>query len=447
VPTERARARPVTVLGAGVAGLAVGHYARQRGLPATILEAQPHWGGSCRTLRWGEFRFDLGAHRFHDKDATVTGDLMALMGERMARVSVPSHIWHRGRLIDFPPTLANLVATLGPAVVLRSATEMLGARLSPRGRGPDTFEKMTLRSYGRTLAELFLLSYSRKLWGVPCSQLSPRVGGGRLRGLNLRSVLASLLSGRSRPPAHMEGSFYYPRHGIGEICDALARSCPEENIRSGVRVTRVRHRGQRVVALETDAGERIEVDRLVSTIPLGRLVSLLDPPAPDELARDARQLRFRHLRLVVLLVARPSVTTSGTVYFPDPRVPFTRVFEPRNRSEHMAPPGQTSLVAEIPCFETDQAWREPEALVVERTVEALVSRGWLERREVTDARALQVSHAYPLLDLAGEAVANRLRAYLSRFENLTLDGRSGRFEYAWIHDLVRRGREVVDRLA
>jgi protoporphyrinogen oxidase len=413
----------------------------------TILEAQRDWGGACRTVRWGEFRFDLGAHRFHDKDVRVTRDIMALMGGRMARVSVPSHIWHRGHLVEFPPTLSGLVATLGPAVVLRSAGEMLLARLSPRGDGPATFEEVTLRSYGRTLAELFLLSYSTKLWGVPCSQLSARVGGGRLKGLNLRSLFADTLWRGSRPAVHMEGSFYYPRHGIGEICDALARSCQESNIRRGVRVTRVHHSGERIDAVETEGGERLEVDHLVSTIPLDRLVGLLEPQAPAELTRETRRVRFRNLRLVVLLIARPRVTTSGTVYFPDPHVPFTRVFEPRNRSEHMSPAGQTSLVIEIPCFASDEVWSEPEAVTVARTIDTLATQGLLERRQVTDARVLRLSHAYPLLDLEGEAVARRLRAYHARFANLTLGGRSGLFEYVWIHDLVRMGREIADRLA
>jgi protoporphyrinogen oxidase len=328
--------------------------------------------------------------------------------------------------------------------ISRSALEMIGARLS--SSGSRTFEEMTLRSYGRTLAEQFLLSYSRKLWGVPCSQLSPRVSGGRLKGLNVLSVLADFVLGRTRSVEHMDGSFYYPRHGIGEISDALAHACDERIIQMGARLARVRHEGGRVTEVETGSGHRIEVDRVVSTIPLTVLIGLLTPSVTAELARDAQRLRFRNLRLVVIRLARQSVTASATVYVPDPAVPYTRVFEPRNRSVHMAPSGHTSLAVEIPCFETDAVWAEPEMSVVSRTIDALVAQGWFRRGEVIDARALQVPRAYPLLDLEGERAAERLRVYLGRFENLKLGGRSGRFEYVWIHDLIRMGRATVERM-
>ena len=60
---------------------------------------------------------------------------------------------------------------------------------------------------------------------------------------------------------------------------------------------------------------------------------------------------------MALFLRKESVTSAATVYFPDPRIPFTRVTEPRNRSEAMSPPGHTSLVAEIPCGSGDALWR------------------------------------------------------------------------------------------
>jgi protoporphyrinogen oxidase len=50
-----------------MAGLAVGYYARKRGLPFTVYESDGRHGGNCATFRHKEFSFDLGSHRFHDK--------------------------------------------------------------------------------------------------------------------------------------------------------------------------------------------------------------------------------------------------------------------------------------------------------------------------------------------------------------------------------------------
>jgi protoporphyrinogen oxidase len=65
----------LSVLGGGPAGLAVGYYARKAGISFTIYEASDHVGGNCVTLKHGDFLFDSGAHRFHDKIPEVTTKL------------------------------------------------------------------------------------------------------------------------------------------------------------------------------------------------------------------------------------------------------------------------------------------------------------------------------------------------------------------------------------
>ena len=88
----------ITILGGGLAGLAVGYYAKKKGSPFTIYEAGNQIGGNCVTIKHGDFLFDSGAHRFHDKDAEVTKEIKMLLGEDLAKVERPSHIFDNGRL-------------------------------------------------------------------------------------------------------------------------------------------------------------------------------------------------------------------------------------------------------------------------------------------------------------------------------------------------------------
>jgi protoporphyrinogen oxidase len=74
---------PIIILGGGPAGLAVGYYAKKKGLPFTIYEAQARTGGNCITHKNGDFGVDSGAHRFHDMDAQVTRDIKNLVGENL----------------------------------------------------------------------------------------------------------------------------------------------------------------------------------------------------------------------------------------------------------------------------------------------------------------------------------------------------------------------------
>jgi protoporphyrinogen oxidase len=437
---------PLTILGGGVTGLAAGFYARRHGLPATILESRSRPGGLAVTFEHQGFLFDSGAHRFHDKDASITRDARALLGDDLRVVDRPSRIFDGGRLLNFPFQLTDVLGHLGPAAVARGVLELAAGRMA--GRRDRSFAGMARRRYGRTLAERFLLGYSRKLWGLPGDRLSQLVSGERLRGLDLRQFLLHTVLGRKADRRHADEVFYYPSRGIGMLADALARGCDRGALRTGAEVRAIRHDGAQIssVAVAGQAG-RVPVETVVNTLPIDRLLAVLEPPPPDGILRLARALSHRNLVIVALFLRRPSVSDAATVYFPDPRLPFTRVTEPRNRSEAMSPPGHTSLVAEIPCGTGDPAWSADDTHLVEITRRPLESIGWIREGDVVGSRVVRIPDAYPVLSLDFEHSLGPILRYLDGFSNLVLAGRNGRFEYGWIHDMMREGRSVAAALA
>jgi protoporphyrinogen oxidase len=288
-----------------------------------------------------------------------------------------------------------------------------------------------------------LLGYSEKLWGLPCRALSPAIAGARLRGLGVLAVLKELLPGRRQRAHHLDGTFLYPHRGIGRLTDRLAEACGEGVIHLNARVTRVVHDGRRITSVVVNGHDRHDVEAVVSTLPLSSLVQMLDPAPPRAVLEAAGGLRWRHVLLVALFLRRGGVTPCATVYFPDRTIPFTRVYEPRNRSARMAPPGHTSLVAEIP-FDEDspEEIRDPNRAIaaVRRSLEKV---GWLREGEVIGCEAAQLPHAYPVLDLTAPARLSLIRAHLASFENLRLAGRPGMFAYSHLHDQIEQGQEAV----
>ena len=99
----------LTILGGGPAGLGTALYAHREGLPFLLFEKSTQLGGLCRTLTLGEHSYDCGAHRFHDRDADITNDIRAMLGDDLVSVDSPSKIYDRGRFIDFPPTPLNVL--------------------------------------------------------------------------------------------------------------------------------------------------------------------------------------------------------------------------------------------------------------------------------------------------------------------------------------------------
>jgi len=432
--------RTITVLGGGPAGLAVGYYANKNGFRFKIYEASADVGGMCRTLHYKDFAFDMGAHRLHDKNPEITQELKALLGADLKKVNAPSQIYYQQKLIDFPLSPLNLLLSLGAVTSIKAALEVVQARLTTQ-KDIKNFQQLALRNYGKTIAHKFLLNYSEKLWGIPCDQLSPSVSGNRLKGLNLAAFVKEAMGFLRTKNEHLDGSFYYPEQGIGQIIDALAAFC-DGSIARGSKVTKLTHNYSQVTAIEINHEQRIKVDEVASTLPLTMLIKLLDPSPPQEILEIAQSLKYRSLILVTLFLNKPSISKNASIYFPEPDYVFTRIYEPKNRSRAMAPPDKTSLVVEIPCLRGDPVWQLGETELIQKVVDQLSGIGYFSRQEVCEAVCHKVEWAYPILEIGYEDKIQVISKFLSRFENLRVSGRNGKFLYTHIHDMMQFGKDI-----
>ena len=436
---------PITVLGAGPAGLATGFYARRHGLSVRLLEANDAVGGNARTLQMGPFRYDTGAHRFHDKNDAVTADVKALLGDDLRRVDAPSQICWRGKRIDFPLAPYDLLRKLPLSLLAQISWEQLSI---PRvSENADHFREMAHQSYGETLADLFLLNYTEKLWGADAATLSPRVAGDRLEGLDLKTFFLEAFGGAKEKARHLDGSFYYPKHGYGQIAEATADALGRDHIRTGARITSIAHDGTRLRSVTVNDRETMDVETVVSTLPLTLVLRLLDPAPPAAIQDLGASIRFRHLRLVVLGLDRPRLTPNASLYFPSAHIPFTRLYEPKNRSPDLAPDDQTVVVLERPCHRDDAAWEQSDDELREAARAMLAAQGLIEGDEVVAVDHHAVPFAYPILEVGAEEKAERIGEYLDRFENLHRLGRSADFTYTHVHNLYARAKALTARLA
>ena len=58
-----------------------------------IHEATDTLGGNAITIKFKDFLFDSGAHRWHDKYPDITGELISIMGQEFKRIHVPSRMY------------------------------------------------------------------------------------------------------------------------------------------------------------------------------------------------------------------------------------------------------------------------------------------------------------------------------------------------------------------
>jgi protoporphyrinogen oxidase len=435
--------RKITILGGGPAGLAVGYFACKNHIPFLILEGSQRTGGNSITLNWETFYFDSGAHRFHDQHKEATKEIKNLMGDDLVRIEVPSQIYSEGKFIDFPLSPLNLINKLGVFLSLKAIGSLFRARFSKKEI--LHFKDYATYKYGNVIADKFLLNYSEKLWGEPCENLAVEVAGKRIHGLDLKTFLTESFRGKKAKTEHLDGAFYYPTSGgIGEISDRLQKYCGPGNISFGSDITRIFHDKKRITSVEINFRKKLPVDSLVNTIPLTLFLEKMQPLPPSPIMEMSKQLHFRSLILVAFFLNKDSVTPNASIYFPDKAVPFTRVYEPKNRNQRMSPMGKTSLVVEIPCRFRDEIWEKEDKKLKKLIKNFLLEIGFLKEKEVLNSIVYRINHAYPVLERGFSEKIQGILDYLNSFSNIFFSGRNGKFLYTHIHDQVRLGKEIID---
>ena len=152
------------IIGGGPAGLSAGYFAKKYGLNVSIHEKSGAIGGNCRTIIDGDFRYDTGAHRLHDKIDTVTKEIKSLLGSDLKRVSAPSKIHFNSKMIDFPLRFPNIFFQLKPSLIVKIIIENIVNRLKPKV-DINSFKDFAYEKYGKPYQSYFLF-HIRKNFGV-----------------------------------------------------------------------------------------------------------------------------------------------------------------------------------------------------------------------------------------------------------------------------------------
>jgi len=418
------------VLGAGPAGLTAGYVLAGEGRPVVVCEADQQVGGLARTVVRDGYRFDLGGHRFFTKSDEVQRLWQEILGDELLLRARLSRIYWRGRFIDYPLRLTDVVRKVGPVELARCSASYAAARTRPVLEA-ETFEEWVCARFGRRLFELFFRSYTEKVWGVPTSEIRAEWAAQRIRTLSFtRLVRAALLKDGAELHSLVD-RFHYPRLGPGQMWEAMAAEIVGAGgeVRLDARVTRIELRDGRVAAVHA-GGSRIRTTHTISSLPLRDVVALVDPPPPPAVRAAARGLRYRDFLTVALIVRGDDLFPDNWVYVHEPGVRVGRIQNFRAWSECMVPDASRTCVGmEYFCFEGDDLWSAADDELVALATSELEQIGLAPSARVEAGHVVRVPKAYPIYDADYEQRVLTIRAWLEQIPNLQQIGRNGLHRY------------------
>ena len=431
----------VIIIGGGPAGLTAAYMLAKAGVPVVVLEADPQYvGGISRTARYKGFRFDIGGHRFFSKSQEVEDLWTEILPHDMLIRPRSSRICYNGKFFSYPLKPAEAFLKLGPVESIRCGLSYLWARLFPVKK-PRNFEEWVTNKFGRRLFGIFFKTYTEKVWGMPCTEISADWAAQRIKGLSLsKAVLSALwparLAGKGEVIKTLINSFRYPRLGPGmmwEACAEKIRALGGE-VRMGQRVTNCRYDGHGwTISTRSESGEMDELtgEHVVSSAPIRELAEYLSPELAEPAAAAAAALKYRDFLTVVLILNERDAFTDNWIYVHDSTVRVGRIQNFKSWSPEMVPdPALACYGLEYFCFAGDQLWTMPDAQLIELGKQELVRLGLGQAADIRDGCVVRQPKAYPVYDDQYAQHVRAVRAELeARFPTLHLVGRNGMHKY------------------
>ncbi|MGB3735136.1 MAG: glycosyltransferase [Ilumatobacter sp.] len=492
----------IVIIGGGPAGLTAGlDAARRTGLRPIVLEASDALGGLSRTVDFGGNLIDIGGHRFFSKSERVTNwwlDVLPLADGAKWRPEDPvggpdphtehqmmlvrsrrSQILWNGQLFQYPIDVSfDLLRKLGLRRTVRAGFSYLRAQAFPVSP-VDNLEDFYVNRFGRELYRTFFESYTEKVWGLPCREISPDWGAQRVKGLSLWAALwHSIKPKRPKDSAQRDVEtslverFLYPKYGPGQMWETAASNILDEggDVLTRLVVTGLefdespaggaaggstpRITGVRATDRETGDELVLPAAHVVSTLPLNRLVDALGDAVSDNAREIAAGLSFRDFLTVGVLVDNLRLTEpdgsallDNWIYIQEPDVLVGRLQIFNNWSPWMvADPSRSWIGLEYFCNTTDPMWSWPEDRLVRLAGQELASIGVIEPGGVLDGCAIKVRRAYPTYVGTYDRL-DELQPELTAISNLWCAGRNGQHRYNNQDHSMLASMMAIDQIA
>jgi len=432
------------ILGGGLSGLTLARFLHERGEDPVVLEAEPSFGGLCRSRQEGGFCFDTGgSHIIFSRDEEVLRFMLSVLEGNRAVRKRNTRIFYKDRFVKYP--FENGLSALPKEDLYFCLHEYIKTLIaSEKGElSPvKTFQDWIYATFGKGIAECYLLPYNRKIWNYPPEQMSAHWVEGRVPRPPVEDIIRSAVGIETEGYTH-QAVFSYPQEGgIEALVRAIALPVTDR-VTCGFRISSIRRCGE---GWEISDGIRtISADRLISTIPLQHLIPALEG-VPEQVREAVGSLRYNSVCSVFIGV-NGKVPDISWLYVPDPGIGLlNRVSFPSNYSTGVAPEGCGSVLAEITYNEGDPLTGMNDAEIITHVIQSLETMQLVRNEDVIYTGIARHRFAYVVYDLDYLANIRIVREYCREI-GIDLVGRFAQFEYLNMDGCIRSVMEYVGKIA
>ncbi len=424
----------VLILGAGLTGLSTAYFLKQKGVKHKIFEKETTPGGLCRSFKDKGFVFDFSGHLLHFRNKRTLRLVTKILNNNLARHKRNSYVYAFKRIIPYPfqGSLKYL-----PEKQARQCLSGLAKSNSQRSKKSNNFLQWIHNTFGKGIAEHFLIPYNSKLWRVPLDELdcswaerfviTPVTSAGKIHPAPEKTRLS---------PGYND-FFWYPEKGaIEELIKGFTRDTDNISLNSCASAIDLK---KRTVVFRNGKIEKFT--KLISTLPLPEL-SRIVKPLPADIKKSFKKLKWVSIYNVNLGVKTRNNPPRHWIYFSQRSIPFFRVGFFHSFSSCLTPGNRGALYADV-SYSMERPIRKKE--IRDRVIRHLNVTGVLSKggKDVCCEHINDIKYGYPVYDKNYKSARGKILKFLAK-NNVISCGRYGGWSYSSMEDVILEAEGITE---
>ncbi|MFH1613418.1 MAG: FAD-dependent oxidoreductase [bacterium] len=431
--------KQIVILGAGITGLSTAFHLKHN---YEIFEKEDISGGLCRSNKINDFIFDYTGHLLHFKNERVKNLCFNLLENNLKQKKRNAYVHLLNQDIKYPFQLyfGNLPSNVVIECILSLLEEQEKKKCflcQGKIQQIKNFQDWMIANYGKGISKYFMIPYNEKLWQFPLTKMSFEWINKTIPNLKQIDILKSAFL-KHQSNIGYNAFFWYPsKDGIEKLVQAFNSHIKKVNLKEEIyRISLKDH------LLYFKSGIKIKYDKLVSTIPLPELITMIDE-IPLEIKKVCKNLKWTSVYNLNIGLNKSLTNKKHWIYFPEKQYPFYRIGFYSNFSSYLVPENKSSIYTEFAYFSDSKINKKD---IKNKTIKSLIDIGIINSdQEILFMQENDIKYAYVIYDLTYKENMNLIKNFLTK-HNIYSIGRFGGWQYFSIEDCILEGIETAQFL-
>ncbi len=283
---------------------------------------------------------------------------------------------------------------------------------------------------------IFFKTYTEKVWGISCREISADWAAQRIKGLSLATAIKNAFfktsSNNNNLIKTLIDSFRYPKNGPGQMWQTCLKKCLDMGLKieMNAEVVGLNYKDENWQVQLKEKIIKEQYDVVISSAALKDLLPNIHPVIQTKTLTAVNNLNYRDFITVVLIMKDHKIFSDNWIYIHDANVKVGRVQNFKSWSPYMVPDETMACYGlEYFCFEKDGMWNSSDETLINMASTEFEQIGLGKKNDAVDGYVVRQAKAYPVYDNNYKENVEVIIEDIKNYKGLYLVGRNGMHKY------------------